>query len=485
MNKKHALRYVITTTALLTMLFVTRVNGETGTVTTETLNLRSEPNTDSSIIELLNEFEELEILGEENGWYRVRHNDNEGYVSAEYVEINEETTQTDPTTTEKGENQTGTTETGSTETPPNETTTTESTETTPNEPTEVTPQTVTLARDASIKILPLINSQQLGTISTGRTVNVISQTNNWLFIETEEITGWIAKNTITQEQTTNEQPQNENPETQTPEEQPEQEQPQEEEPQEEDNQEQNSSETDYEAPQTKYVNASSIYIRTEPSTSSDIITSLIRNTDVTVTGESGDWYKVRYGDFTGYIFKELLSDTQVEETNRGGFVNRNQEEQEEIEETIEEVETNELETNEEEQNQPQPSQTANSSVGEQIVEYAKQYLGCPYVYGGSGPETFDCSGFTMYVYDKFGYTLSHSATAQSRLGIPVEKENLQLGDLVFFLDYETMDGIGHCGIYIGDGNFIHASSGTGYCVKISTLNSGSYLNRYATARRLI
>ena len=282
MNKKHALRYVITTTALLTMLFVTKVNGETGTVTTETLNLRSEPTTESSILELLSEFDEIEILGEENGWYRVKHNDNEGYVSAEYVRINEETTEPEtPTTTEPE---------SSNETNPENPNQTEPTETTPNEPTEVTTQTVTLARDASIKILPLINSQQLGTISTGSTVNVISQTNNWLFVENEEITGWIAKNTITQEQTTNEQPQNENPETQTSETQTpeEQEQPQEEDTQEgdnqeennqdENNQEQNSNETDYETPQTKYVNASSIYIRTEPSTSSDIITSLIRNT---------------------------------------------------------------------------------------------------------------------------------------------------------------------------------------------------------------
>ena len=91
----------------------------------------------------------------------------------------------------------------------------------------------------------------------------------------------------------------------------------------------------------------------------------------------------------------------------------------------------------------------------------------------------------MYVYQKFGVTLSHSARAQSKVGTAVEKENLQLGDLVFFKDYETMDGIGHCGIYIGDGNFIHASSGTGYCVKISTLLSGSYATRYETARRVI
>ena len=91
----------------------------------------------------------------------------------------------------------------------------------------------------------------------------------------------------------------------------------------------------------------------------------------------------------------------------------------------------------------------------------------------------------MYVFKNFGISLSHSATAQSKCGTYVSKSDLKPGDLVFFKDYETMDGIGHCGIYIGNGDFIHASSGTGYCVKISTLLSGSYEKRYETARRLI
>ena len=80
----------------------------------------------------------------------------------------------------------------------------------------------------------------------------------------------------------------------------------------------------------------------------------------------------------------------------------------------------------------------------------------------------------MYVYKKFGYTLSHSAIAQSKVGTYVAKGDLQAGDLVF-----------HCGIYIGNGEFIHASSGSGYCVKLSNLLTGSYNTRYATARRLI
>ena len=220
----------------------------------------------------------------------------------------------------------------------------------------------------------------------------------------------------------------------------------------------------YDTAVTKYINGSSVYIRNEPSTDASIVISLIRNTDVTVTGENGDWYKVKYGDFEGYIFKELLSDEQTEQTNRHMPLAETTNLQENIEQT---------------------SNSNESSLGQEIVEYAKQYLGYPYVYGGAGSSSFDCSGFTMYVYKNFGYSLSHSARAQSKMGTYVEKENLQPGDLVFFLDYETMDDIGHCGIYIGDGNFIHASSGTGYCVKISTLLSGSYDRRYATARRLI
>ena len=129
------------------------------------------------------------------------------------------------------------------------------------------------------------------------------------------------------------------------------------------------------------------------------------------------------------------------------------------------------------------------------MSYAKKFLGVPYVYGGASPSGFDCSGFTMYVFDHFGISMRHGAQAQAKLGEKVSADksskssllnNLEVGDLVFFLDYETMDEIGHCGIYIGDGNFIHASSGSGYCVKINSLLPGEYYNtRYCAARRVL
>jgi cell wall-associated NlpC family hydrolase len=111
-----------------------------------------------------------------------------------------------------------------------------------------------------------------------------------------------------------------------------------------------------------------------------------------------------------------------------------------------------------------------------VVGIAMQYLGIPYVYGGSSPSGFDCSGFVMYVYSKVGVSLPHNAAAQYGYGTPVDRSQLQPGDLVFF------NGLGHNGIYIGGGSFIH-SPHTGDVVKISSL-SGWYDSTWVGARRL-
>jgi peptidoglycan DL-endopeptidase CwlO len=111
-----------------------------------------------------------------------------------------------------------------------------------------------------------------------------------------------------------------------------------------------------------------------------------------------------------------------------------------------------------------------------VVGIAMQYLGTPYVYGGASPSGFDCSGFIMYVFAQVGVSLPHNAAAQYGYGTPVDRSQLQAGDLVFF------NGLGHAGIYVGGGSFIHAPH-TGDVVKISSM-TGWYTSTYVGARRL-
>jgi cell wall-associated NlpC family hydrolase len=112
-----------------------------------------------------------------------------------------------------------------------------------------------------------------------------------------------------------------------------------------------------------------------------------------------------------------------------------------------------------------------------VVGIAMQYLGVPYVWGGASPSGFDCSGFSMYVYAQMGVSLPHHAASQFGLGTPVSKDQLQPGDLVFF------NGLGHMGIYIGGGQFIHAPH-SGDVVKISSLSDSWYAATWVGARRI-
>jgi len=126
---------------------------------------------------------------------------------------------------------------------------------------------------------------------------------------------------------------------------------------------------------------------------------------------------------------------------------------------------------------PEVAGTAPAAQYGGVVGIAMRYLGVPYVWGGASPSGFDCSGFTMYVYAQVGVSLPHSAAAQYGYGVPVSRSQLQPGDLVFF------NGLGHMGLYIGGGQFIHAPH-TGDVVKISSLSDSWYASTYVGARRI-
>lgn len=436
---------LIVLTIIIAFLCVTNssIFAKTVTVNTDTLKLRKEASTDSITLELLNNGDKLEYIEETGDWYKVKVKGMTGYVHKDYVKL--EQTQEVPIEEKKGEEHTTKPET--------ESPTTQEIEQTQKPNNEELPanEQMKVLNDTNIYILPLINATTIQNIKKDSKVTVIAKTNGWYYVETSEVMGWIREKLLINSSVV--------PDDITPE---------------EGNNSNNTTTAETETPASSdtkitnkimYVNTSSIYVRKGPSTDTEVVDSLILNATVKVTAENGDWYKVEVDGNTGYIAKRLLSDKQINTTSRGEVVR-------------------EENKNVNQANNTQNNTQVQTSKGNQIVEYAKKYLGCKYVYGASGPNKFDCSGFTMYVFKNFGVKLSHSATAQSKVGTYVAKENLQLGDLVFFTDYETGNGIGHCGIYIGEGNFIHASSGTGYCVKISTLTSGSYLKRYETARRL-
>ena len=120
--------------------------------------------------------------------------------------------------------------------------------------------------------------------------------------------------------------------------------------------------------------------------------------------------------------------------------------------------------------------------GSQIVDVARTKLGCDYEYGASGPDTFDCSGFTSWVFKQFGISIPRSASDQSRGGVSVSYSNLKPGDLVFF-DIENKGKVSHVGLYTGNGKMIH-SPDEGQVVKEVTIDNNRYWSPlFVKARR--
>lgn len=198
---------------------------------------------------------------------------------------------------------------------------------------------------------------------------------------------------------------------------------------------------------TRYgqVIASSLYIRTGAGTEFDKAGSLKNGDIVTITGQSNGWYKIS----SGYVSSDYVS--IVDEATAKAA----------------------------------QATAANTTSGQKMAEFALKYVGYPYVYGGSSPKGFDCSGFTSYIYKQFGYSINRTASNQLDNGTAVSMDELQPGDLVFF----KKSGSGskrasHVGIYIGNGEFVHASTST-VGVIVSGMDEAYYTSGFVGGRRLV
>lgn len=449
----------------------------TATINVDATRLREENNTTSEILTKLYKNEEVEIVEEQGEWLKVKYKKYTGYIKKEFVNIKEESTEEIEHTEKKDENKISTYETETSETNKNT-------------------NSVTVLVTTHLRILPNFMSKQIDEIREGTSVSVISKMNKWMQVTDGVVTGWILNtkvniqsdtsqaessnivvsnisdkknktenntintdDTVTNNTVTN-SVENKDLENKILE-----------------NKTEENQTTNNEAAQSQsktvskkgVINVETAKVRKEPSTKADLVALLDKGDVLTISEEIDDWYRIEHGEIKGYVSAQLITITK----DNDAVSSRSLSEERKTEEANKDITAQEK------------KEEVISATGNQVVEYAKQYLNYPYVTGGKTPESgFDCSGFTRYIYKNFGYQLASVAASQVNVGEEVSRDELQPGDLVLFYN-DGKTKIGHTGIYVGNGDFIHAANSKRGVV-YDNINTVSYYNeRYVTARRIV
>ncbi|MCL2383371.1 MAG: SH3 domain-containing protein [Oscillospiraceae bacterium] len=268
---------------LMIVVFMTGVAfARAGHVNTNGVRMRQAPSTEGEIITDLHNGNRVDILGESGDWFRIRFDNQEGYIRSDFVnvigEAANEPNQETPVAPE----------------PPAAPEVVEPESTEPEAPVEVVtfPQTLDIVIATSMRLIPSMSSIVLMELEEGTTITVNRQINNWSYVSYSNQSGWIRTFALEEHVSVPPADESNNNET-TP--------------------EPNSAH--------RYVDASVVNIRQEPNTTSNILGTLARGVSVTVIGETNDWYRVEYGNIQGYILKSLLSD-RPSPTTRGNEESR-------------------------------------------------------------------------------------------------------------------------------------------------------------------
>ena len=423
MKSKKSIKSILMLSAvvIISLFFINMsLAANTAKVNVETAKLRETADESGKILEQLSIGQEIEILEKQSDWYKVKAKGITGYVRADLVSVPNE---------EKNSTQT------------NNVTDTQIATNNQNEENNLIDtqekniqigEKYKIVKDIKLKIVPVINATDIIEVKQDEEVTVTEIINDWICVETTTTKGWLRKENLKTEETKQEE--------QTAQ-----------------AEEKTSEET---STKTLYINTETANLRKTASTASEVVTTLSLNSAVNVISEENGWSKVKVGDKEGYISSSLLSDKR-QETSRSMTKFR--------EKTAEESNKTENTSN-----------VASSGNGSSVVATANQYIGSRYIYGGTDPSGFDCSGFTSYVYKRYGVSLSRTAAGQYSNGVAVSKGELQPGDLVMF----GKSGINHVGIYIGGGKMIHAANPS-RGVTTDTINSGYYGTNYVGARRIL
>ncbi len=312
--------------SLLTVmtLFCTAIYSfaSTGIVTTDTLRVRKEPSTESSILGLISIDDEVEIIGEEeNGWYKIKYENGTGYVAAQYINVRAQANQNNTNTSlNEGTNE----EPGET---PNQTA--EPTNTPkPTNAEENNKKTVkAISANEKIYITPVINALVIETVTEDKQIEIVSEIKGWTYIKIGTTTGWVRTENIKEK----EEPQNNNS-----------------------------------SQKVGYITTSSVNFRKTPSTSGEIITKLPRNAKVTIINKGEGWSEVTYKGDTGYVSNDYISDKSLSQTTRSS-----------ISRTVTNS-SNENKASNEETSKVEKTVSTGTVTGGDVVEFAKKFLGYRY-----------------------------------------------------------------------------------------------------------